>query len=42
VNASRSVIYAYQDKAYAGMNWKKAIEAAARKFAQEIRQAVGK
>jgi orotidine-5'-phosphate decarboxylase len=42
VNASRSVLFAYQDKQYAGMDWKKAIEAAAKKFAEDIRQAVGK
>jgi orotidine-5'-phosphate decarboxylase len=40
VNASRSVIYAYQDKASAGMDWKKVVEAAARSFAEEIRKAV--
>ncbi len=39
VNASRSVIYAYQREEYVGMDWKKAIETAAEKFADDIRQA---
>ncbi|GAG20317.1 unnamed protein product, partial [marine sediment metagenome] len=39
VNASRSVIYAYRREEYAGMDWKKAIETAAKKFADDIRQA---
>jgi len=41
VNASRSVIFAYLDKRYAGMDWVRAIEAAAQAFAQDIKQAVG-
>ncbi|MFB3894164.1 MAG: orotidine-5'-phosphate decarboxylase [Phycisphaerae bacterium] len=40
VNASRSVIYAYADKKYAGMDWKKAVEQAAKDFARDIRDAV--
>lgn len=36
VNASRSVIFAYADKKYAGMDWKKAIEQAAGDFAAQI------
>ncbi len=42
INASRSVIYAYRQDEYAGMDWKKAIETAAEKFAEDIRRAVGK
>ena len=42
VNASRSVIYAYQDKQYAGLDWKKAIAAAAKEFAEEIRKALAR
>ena len=42
VNASRSVIYAFQNPEYAGMDWKKAIEAAAKVFADDIRKSVGK
>jgi orotidine-5'-phosphate decarboxylase len=42
VNASRSVIFAYADKKYAGMDWKKAIDQAAREFAADIRQAIAK
>jgi orotidine-5'-phosphate decarboxylase len=41
VNASRSVIFAHQDVQYHGMDWRKAVERSARKFAEEIRQAVG-
>jgi len=40
VNASRSVIYAYQREQYAGLGWQQAIEAAARDFAGDIRNAV--
>jgi len=40
VNASRSVIYAYQRPQYAGMEWADAVAAAARAFAEDIRQAV--
>jgi orotidine-5'-phosphate decarboxylase len=42
VNASRSVLFAHESSLYAGMDWRKAVELAARKFADEIRQAVGK
>ncbi len=42
VNASRSVIYAHQDKKYAGMEWKKAVEMAAKDFAADIAGAVKK
>ena len=42
VNASRSVLFAHEGAQYAGMDWRKAVELAARKFADEIRQAVGK
>ena len=41
VNASRSVIYAYQNDKYAGSDWKKAVEAAAADFAADIASAVG-
>ena len=41
VNASRSVIFAYADKKYAGMEWKKAVSAAAKAFAGDIRAALG-
>ena len=40
VNAGRSVIYAFSRKEYDGMDWKKAIETAAKKFADDIRQAI--
>ncbi len=40
VNASRSVIYAFNRDEYAGMDWKKAVEKAAQKFADDIRRAV--
>lgn len=40
VNASRSVLFAYGDKKYAGMDWRKAIEQAATTFAADIRVAV--
>ena len=36
VNASRSVIYAYQDEPQAGTDWRQAVEAAARAFARDI------
>jgi orotidine-5'-phosphate decarboxylase len=36
VNASRSVIFAYRDKQHAGRDWKKAVESAARTFADDI------
>jgi len=42
VNASRSVIFAYQDKKYPGVDWKKAVELAAKAFAQDIRRAIGR
>jgi orotidine-5'-phosphate decarboxylase len=42
VNASRSVIFAYNDKKFAEMDWKSAIEQAAKEFAKDIAQAVGK
>jgi orotidine-5'-phosphate decarboxylase len=42
VNASRSVLFAHESAQYAGMDWRKAVELAARKLAEEIRQAVGK
>ncbi len=44
VNASRSVIYAYQDKAYResfGDNWRGCIEQGCKDFVQAIRAAVG-
>jgi orotidine-5'-phosphate decarboxylase len=41
VNASRSVIFAYNDKKHAGKDWKQAIADAARDFAADIAQAVG-
>jgi len=40
VNASRSVIYAFDREEYKGMDWKKAIEAAARAFAEDVRNAI--
>ena len=40
VNASRSVIFAHQRDEYAGMDWKQAIESAAKAFAEDIRKAV--
>jgi orotidine-5'-phosphate decarboxylase len=36
VNASRSVLFAYHEKQYAGVDWKQAIESAAKAFAQDI------
>ena len=42
VNASRSVIYAFSEPKSAGPDWKKAVESAAREFADEIRAAIGK
>ena len=42
VNASRSVIYAFSRDEYAGMDWKKAITEAAKKFADDVRNAVTK
>jgi orotidine-5'-phosphate decarboxylase len=42
VNASRSVIFAYADPKRAGQDWRKAVESAARQFADDIRKAVGK
>lgn len=41
VNASRSVLYAHKDKQYAGLDWKHAVEAAAKAFAADIASAVG-
>jgi len=40
VNASRSVIFAYNEKQYAGTDWKHAIESAAKAFAKDIATAV--
>jgi orotidine-5'-phosphate decarboxylase len=40
VNASRSVIYAHQRDEYAGIDWKQAVAAAAKAFAEDIRTAV--
>jgi len=40
VNASRSVLFAYKEKPYAGMDWKHAIASAARDFAKDIAAAV--
>jgi len=40
VNASRSVIYAYQNEQYKNMSWQQAVETAARAFADDIRKAV--
>lgn len=40
VNASRSVIFAHQRDEYAGKEWKQAVEAAARAFADDVRRAV--
>jgi len=40
VNASRSVIYAYEKSEYASVGWRDAIAAAARAFAKDVRQAV--
>ena len=42
VNASRSVIYAHRRDEYKGMDWKKAVEQAAKAFAADIAQAVGR
>ncbi len=42
VNASRSVIFAHQDKQYAGIDWRKAVVAATKAFVDDIRAAVGK
>ena len=41
VNASRSVLYAHSRDEYAQLNWREAVEAAARAFADDIRKAVG-
>jgi len=41
VNASRSVIYAHQDRRYQDTSWQQAVEKAARAFADDIRKAVG-
>ena len=41
VNASRSVIYAHRRSEYAGMEWQRAVAAAAKGFAEDIRRAVG-
>jgi orotidine-5'-phosphate decarboxylase len=38
VNASRSVIFAYNDRKYAGMDWRKAVETAAKAFAQDMKR----
>ncbi len=40
VNASRSVIYAFSRKEYADVDWKQAVAAAARAFAEDIRNAL--
>ena len=42
VNASRSVIFAFENDEYAGQPWRNAIAAAARAFAADIAAAVGK
>lgn len=42
VNASRSVIYAYQQKKFVGMDWKQAVEQAAKDFAADIAGAIKK
>jgi len=41
VNASRSVIYAHSRDACANIDWREAVAAAAKAFAEDIRQAVG-
>lgn len=41
VSASRSIIFAYADRKYAGMDWKKAVASAATEFARDIRAATG-
>jgi orotidine-5'-phosphate decarboxylase len=40
VNASRSVLYAHQREEYAELDWRQAVEAAARDFTEDIRRAV--
>ena len=40
VNASRSVIFAYQRQELGGLDWKKAVETAAKAFADDIRRAI--
>lgn len=40
VNASRSVIYAFSDDKYAGTDWRKAIESAAKAFAKDVAGAI--
>ena len=40
VNASRSVLYAFADRKYAHLDWRKAVEQAARDFASDIAAAV--
>ena len=40
VNASRSVIFAYREKQYAGKDWLEAVQQAALAFATDIRKAV--
>lgn len=40
VNASRSVIYAHQQKQYAGMDWKQAVQRAAQAFTADITGAI--
>ena len=40
VNASRSVLYAFGREEYAGKNWKQAVAAAARAFAEDIAAAL--
>jgi orotidine-5'-phosphate decarboxylase len=40
VSASRSVIYAYEKSEFAGLDWREAIAAAAKAFADDVRQAV--
>lgn len=40
VNASRSVIFAYREAAWRGLDWRQAVAAAARRFADEIAAAV--
>ena len=42
VNASRSVLFAGNDKKYAGLDWKQAVEQSCREFAADIAAAVKK
>ena len=42
VNASRSVLYAFGREEYAGVDWRQAVGAAAKAFAQDIRTALAR